>query len=246
MAEISLVVPLVVAAGSALHCLSMCGGIAGALTVSLPAQIQQNRTNALVYLLVANGGRVISYAMAGWLVALFGQSLFMSLSPRYGHTILESVSGVVLVLAGLHLGGHGTWLRRIEHLGAPLWRLLEPYAYRLMTSHGVGYMLTFGLIWGWLPCSLVYAALVWSSSVGTPADSALNMAMFGVGTCMVTLPAGWVIHRLTQWAMRYHVRELVSMLLILAGMYTLFFALLPIGRPLSPEPFQEIGYCHDQ
>ncbi|MBF0124174.1 MAG: sulfite exporter TauE/SafE family protein [Magnetococcales bacterium] len=246
MSEISLLVPLMVAMGSALHCLGMCGGIAGALTLSLPISTRQHRLHTLSYLLAVNVGRLTSYALAGWLMARFGQPLFMMLSPQYGHRILEGIAGLTLILTGFYFSGQATWLRGIERLGMPLWRALEPYGRRFITPHHIGHALLFGVVWGWLPCSLVYTALIWSSAIGTPIDSALHMALFGLGTCVVTLPASWTAHRLAQLTLRYHIKVIVAFLSVAAGLATLFYALFPVEHYLPTQPFPGVIHHHGQ
>jgi sulfite exporter TauE/SafE len=47
-----------------------------------------------------------------------------------------------------------------------------------------------GLLWGWLPCGLVYGALVAAAFAGSAEAGAAAMAAFGLGTLPWLLAAG--------------------------------------------------------
>lgn len=187
--KISLLVPLLLALSSLLHCFGMCGGIMGAMVFHVTASMQGR---AWLFLLAANVGRLLSYGVAGALVATFGHAFFRALSPSYGHILLQGLAGLILVGNGLFLLGRFPELRSIEGLGAHLWRGLEPLARRFMTPQTVGQAFLFGIVWGWFPCSLVYGALLWSSASCSATLGALVMVLFGVGTLPVMLSAGWL------------------------------------------------------
>ena len=53
-----------------------------------------------------------------------------------------------------------------------------------------------GLAWGWLPCGLVYGALLAAVFAGGAAQGALAMAAFGAGTLPWLLAAGVAAARL--------------------------------------------------
>ena len=56
--------------------------------------------------------------------------------------------------------------------------------------------LLLGMVWGWLPCGLVYSALIWSMSAGGLFSGALLMGAFGLGTLpnllLMGAAAGWM------------------------------------------------------
>ena len=54
-----------------------------------------------------------------------------------------------------------------------------------------------GVVWGWLPCGLVYSVLVWALSAGSAVGGGLLMASFGVGTLPTLLALGAAAARLT-------------------------------------------------
>ena len=188
--EYSLFAVFTVGLVSTLHCLGMCGGIIGALSLSLPAEVQHNRWRLLPFVLTYNLGRIISYALAGALVGAVGNRLFAAISPQYGHLVLQWLAAAVMLAMGLYLAGWFPRLALLESAGRPLWRALEPLGQRLLPVKNPLHALLFGLIWGWLPCGLVYSVLIYAASAGGALQGALFMVAFGVGTLPMVATAG--------------------------------------------------------
>ncbi|MBF0582655.1 MAG: sulfite exporter TauE/SafE family protein [Magnetococcales bacterium] len=193
METFSLFIPLLLAFSSGLHCLGMCGGIVGAMTFRVSSVPVAQRKRVWLLSLAANMGRLVSYAVAGALVTLFGHALFTTLSPGYGHLLLQGLAGIILVGNGLFLIGRFPHMHMIEQLGSHLWLLLEPFAKRFMTPQTLLQAFVFGLVWGWFPCSLVYGTLLWSSGSCSVLSGAVVMLLFGAGTLPVMLSAGWLV-----------------------------------------------------
>ena len=182
--------PLLIGLTSALHCVGMCGGIIGALSLGLDPAVRAHRGRLLVHVTGYNLGRVLSYAAAGALAGGLGSGLAGGLAGGTGHRLLALASAALLVAIGLHLAGWFPAFARVEQLGRPLWRRLEPVGRRLLPVRSPGQALAFGLVWGWLPCGLVYATLLLATAAGSAAGGALTMALFGLGTLPATLATG--------------------------------------------------------
>ena len=67
---------------SALHCFGMCGGIVGALTMSLHPDIRARQDQLAFYNLAYNLGRILSYAVAGLMVGLLGRNAGATINRR--------------------------------------------------------------------------------------------------------------------------------------------------------------------
>lgn len=185
---------------STLHCVGMCGGIVGALTFSLPEAVRARRGRLAAYVSAYNLGRITSYTAAGALGGWFGARLFEAFSPRYGYRVLQGLAAVLMVGIGLYLAG---WLPRfavIERIGAPVWQRLEPLGRRLLPVRTPWHAYAFGLVWGWLPCGLVYTMLLWTTASGSAAAGALFMLAFGAGTLPPVMATGIV----TGWIVRFN------------------------------------------
>lgn len=209
---------------STLHCLGMCGGIIGALTLSLPPEVRAARWRLVSYVGAYNIGRILSYTLAGAVFGAFGQRLFQALSPTYGHLLLQGLAALVLVSIGLYLAGWFPRFTGIEALGAPLWRRLEPLGQRLLPVRSPAYALLFGTIWGWLPCGLVYSALLWTTTTGGAVTGALTMLAFGAGTLPGVMSAGVFTGWLTRVTRLPYVRQGVGLTLIVLAVVSLWLA----------------------
>ncbi len=196
------------------HCLGMCGGLMGALTLAIPPE---QRARRLRLLLAYNLGRILSYAAAGLLIGLAGWAVASSPAAM----LLRVLAGLLLIAMGLYLAGWWSGLTRIEAVGRHLWRHLQPVASRLMPVSSLPRALLLGAVWGWLPCGLVYSTLLWASSQGSPGESALLMLAFGLGTWPVLLATGMAAERLTTLLRRRGVRIAGGLLVILFGIWTL-------------------------
>lgn len=196
------------------HCLGMCGGLMGALTLAIPPE---QRGRRLRLLLGYNLGRILSYATAGLLLGLGGWALANSPAA----TVLRVIAALLLIAMGLYLAGWWSGLTRIEALGKGLWRFIQPVTKRFMPVRGLPQAITLGALWGWLPCGLVYSTLLWAASQGDALDSALLMLAFGLGTWPVLLATGLAAERLTSLLRQRGVRIAGGLLIILFGFWTL-------------------------
>jgi len=196
------------------HCLGMCGGLMGALTLAIP---KEQRSRRFRLLLAYNLGRILSYAAAGLLLGLAGWAVANSAAAMY----MRILAGLLLICMGLYLAGWWSGLTRIEGLGRGLWRHIQPVANRLLPVSSLPRALLLGALWGWLPCGLVYSTLIWSASQGSAIDSALLMLAFGLGTWPVLLATGLAAERVTALLRKRSVRMAGGLLVILFGIWTL-------------------------
>ncbi len=210
---------------STLHCLGMCGGVIGALTLSLPNEIRSNRLRVLPFVSAYNLGRITSYTLAGALAGAFGETVLTFISPYYGHTILLTLATILMIGIGLYLGGWLPIMARIEKLGQPIWRRIEPLGRRWLPVSAPWQAYLFGLVWGWLPCSLVYGALIWSSSSGSAANGALFMLSFGAGTLPTVMGAGILTGWMTRLSRHKALRPAVGISIIVMALVSLVVTL---------------------
>ncbi|AJQ45920.1 MULTISPECIES: sulfite exporter TauE/SafE family protein [Pseudomonas] len=196
------------------HCLGMCGGLMGALTLAIPPE---QRGRRLRLLLAYNLGRILSYASAGLLLGLAGWAVASSPAAL----ALRVVAALLLIAMGLYLAGWWSGLTRIEALGRGLWRHIQPVASRLLPVSSLPRALLLGALWGWLPCGLVYSTLLWAASQGNAGYSAALMLAFGLGTWPVLLATGLAAERVNALLRRRSVRVAGGVLVMLFGIWTL-------------------------
>ncbi|PCJ88685.1 MAG: hypothetical protein COA54_02260 [Thiotrichaceae bacterium] len=207
---------------SSLHCIGMCGGIIGALSLSLPLEIRNNKAKLFSFVLSYNIGRLLSYGMAGLIAGAVGTSVLQSTGFDQGHAILRSIGVAMMVAIGLYLTGWLPQLARVEKIGIPIWKRLEPIGRKLVPVASIPKALAYGLIWGWLPCGLVYFVLIWALTAGDAWLGAMTMIAFGAGTLPTLITAGFMTSWITRFAHSTKARQIVGLLIIVMAIGSLF------------------------
>ena len=199
------------------HCIGMCGGIVGALSLGAGTRPALH--------LAYNSGRIVSYVLAGAFAgALGGVSLALS-GQLPLRIILYVLANLMLVALGLYLMGITRALAFSERFGQKLWRHVQPLTRRFLPARTVAQAFPLGLLWGWLPCGLVYSALVTALSSGSALHGAGLMLAFGLGTLPNLLLAGLLAVRLKAYAMKPAVRITAGLLVLGFGLWGLFAAI---------------------
>ena len=212
---------------STLHCFGMCGGLVGAMTMSLEPKIRNNQSQLGLYTLAYNTGRIASYVVAGFLVGWFGQTLRDFLMPEEGVAILRLIASLLIIAMGFFIAGWFPQFSRIEKIGTPLWRYLQPLAQKLLPVKSLWQAFLFGAVWGWLPCGLVYYVLLISPANDGAINSALFMLFFGLGTLLPLMSAGFLTGRLAPLQNSQKIRHLAGVVLIIMGIISLLLAVHP-------------------
>jgi sulfite exporter TauE/SafE len=202
--------------GSA-HCLGMCGGLASALGLNTPIDTTK-QSNRFYFLVFYNTGRIISYCIAGLIVGALGFWLSKQLSAL---EVLRYLAGALLILMGLYLGQWFNGILWTEKLGSKLWPLIQPFSKRFMPVRSLKDALFVGLIWGWLPCGLVYSALIWASLEANVIGSSMIMLAFGIGTLPSMLATGIFAQNLSKIIRQQWFRSVAGGLMILFGVWSL-------------------------
>ena len=110
--------------------------------------------------------------------------------------ILFAAANLLLLFIGLYLAGLNAYAAQVEKLGRPVWRRLNPLLNRLLPIQNTPACFGVGLLWGWLPCGMVYSASLYALGSGKAADGALMMLAFGLGTLPNLLAMGLFANQL--------------------------------------------------
>lgn len=207
------------------HCVGMCGGVVGAMTFGLPEQERRPGGRLLLFLAGYNLGRIASYTLAGLIVGGVAGLAVDLVDLRTATMGLLLLAGSFMLLLGLYLAGWWRGLAQIERLGGLLWRRIEPLARRLMIVRTPWQTLPMGLVWGWLPCGLVYSALILALAAGGPLEGALVMLSFGLGTLPNLMLIGVFAAQLSRFTRNPRVRVVAGLLVMGFGVYYLGLAL---------------------
>jgi sulfite exporter TauE/SafE len=202
------------------HCFGMCGGIVGALSSGLALELQTSRWRLVAAQLAYNSGRISSYVFAGVLLGLFGQQLGEA-GLLEGFPLGRIIAGVVMILFGIYLAGWWHSLLWLEKAGAGLWKYIEPFGRRYIPVRSAGQAFLLGLVWGWLPCGMVYAVLALALTSGSGAEGGMLMLAFGLGTLPALLGMGLAYNTLSRFIRDPRIRMLAGILVIVMGILML-------------------------
>ncbi|MCK5871951.1 MAG: sulfite exporter TauE/SafE family protein [Methylococcales bacterium] len=213
---------------SSIHCIGMCGSTIGTLTLSLSSTVRNNKKKLFFFVLSYNIGRISSYAIAGALVGLLGTLLKFPLSELQAYRTMQLFSGVIMAGSGFYIAGWFPRFAYIERLGAKFWRLIEPLGHQLIPVKTRLHAILFGMVWGWMPCGLVYSALTLSASTGDVLRSCFSMLAFGLGTLPAVMGVGIMTGILTKLSRMSRFKQIIGILLITLALLAVFPWLNPM------------------
>lgn len=192
------------------HCAVMCGGIVSA--ISLPSA---NSSPSFIRSLFYNVGRISSYSFIGAVFGGVGYGLTIMANIKALQLGLSLFSAIILIFMGLYITGWLNWLVKIELVGKNIWQKIEPLGRKWIPIqyHYQAYFV--GLVWGWLPCGLVYSVLIWSLTAGSALNGGLLMLAFGLGTLPNLLAMGWFSNALTGLLRKQWVKQLAGLVIII-------------------------------
>ncbi len=239
--ELSLFTALSIGFLGSAHCIGMCGGIVGALTSGMAHTDGQLRAPQILYHLNYNAGRILSYSVAGAIAGLLGaQSTKLTLD--FAVPLGSLIAGLIMIALGLYLAGWSRAITWLENMGQYIWRYVQPIGQRFLPVRSATHAFGLGLVWGWLPCGLVYSALALSLLSASPVQGALLMFVFGLGTLPVLLVMGRAYEHLRGVVRNPLVRRCVGVTVILVGVYTLTTAVTGQGHHHAPTSHSQMDH----
>jgi sulfite exporter TauE/SafE len=199
------------------HCIGMCGGLIGALSVAI-----EPKQTTLRYLLIFsyNLGRIVSYVF----IATVFYLLIHQIEHYFWLSFLRILAGVMLIAMGLYLAGWWKGLTYLEKVGGYFWKFIQPLSQKLLPIKTIHQAFLLGLVWGWLPCGLIYSALTYSFTASSALNAALIMLFFALGTLPAVVLSGLVADKLLSLIKKQGVRNLFALLVIAFGVWTLLIA----------------------
>jgi sulfite exporter TauE/SafE len=204
---------------SSLHCAAMCGAIASSfLMATRPAT---DATARLSPLLAAQAGRIAGYVLAGALVGQSGAAMMGLLDRAELYRVLQYAATITLIWIGLSVAGLLPSLGRIDRVLRPVGQGVQ----RLQASmSGAGLASPFGagLLWGMMPCGMVYAALFSALLTGRMEGGLLLMLGFGFGTLPAVTASALGISQFRVLAAHAEARTTIGLLIAGIGVTSLW------------------------
>ena len=208
-----------------LHCLGMCGPIAFLLPLD-----QENNAKKLAQVFIYHSGRLLAYGTIGILFGLLGKGLsIFGIQQK-----LSIVVGVVMILVVLVPGKYFN----ANKLSKPIYGILGKIKSRLGTElkkKTPDAFLTIGFLNGFLPCGLVYMALLGAIAYGNALQGGLYMVLFGAGT--IPLMTAVVFSKnMFNNPVKNGLRKLIPVFVVIIGVLFIIRG-LGLGIPyVSPKP----------
>lgn len=202
------------------HCIAMCGAACAGI-----GQAGAERKNSALWSF--QGGRVLGYSALGALAAAsmrgLGWLTVQSAALRPAWTLFH-VATMVLGLLLLIKAQQPVWL---EQVGRKIWSR----ARALAAGRGRGAPLVIGMLWTFLPCGLLYSALLVAALTGQVLEGAAVMALFALGTSVSMMAGPWLWLRLYgngsgDWGVR-----LAGLALAASSVWALWMAYAHNGAP---------------
>jgi sulfite exporter TauE/SafE len=215
----------------------MCGSIIGTLTLSLSPEIRNKKKLLLPFVFNYNFGRIFSYTMAGAIAGFVHSIAMVHFAESHGHRFLQILSAIIMASAGFYVAGWFPRFAYIEKAGSKFWKLIEPYGRKLIPVKNLSQAFVFGMVWGWLPCGLVYAALALAAVTGDAKVSALTMLFFGLGTLPAVMGVGIMTGILTRLSRMQRFKQAI-------GLFMIALALLAAMPWLNPMAFTNHTTLH--
>lgn len=207
------------------HCVGMCGGIVGALSFATQQNKSAKKSSLFTLLLAYNFGRLFSYAMAGGVMGSVGWLLARWSDIHNIQLMMQFLAGIFMLMMGLYISGWWMGLVRLEKIGGIVWQYIQPVAQKILPVNNSLQAMALGLLWGWLPCGLVYSVLVWAIAAGSFQQGALLMLSFGLGTLPNLLAMGLFANQLKLFVQKQSVRYLAGTMVILFALWNIGLAL---------------------
>jgi uncharacterized protein len=201
------------------HCLGMCGGIVTAFGLSMQ-HVSDSKKNGLI--LTYHLGRLISYSLLGLIASLVGVAIFQSIMSNSAPRI---VLGAVLVLIGLAMLGLPLF-NQLEKFGMRFWQSLAPIRKKVFPIDSFGKALVAGLLWGFLPCGLVYGALMMAIAGNNIATGAALMFVFGLGTMPMLIATQKTVGMLQSSIKNFRLRQINGVIMMLSGLAVIFIPMM--------------------
>lgn len=198
------------------HCVGMCGGLANILAI-ITLKTNKSNINLIICSFYQNIGRVSSYLF----ISLFLISIeyFMELAK-----VFRIISGILFIMLGMNLLNKWSLILKIEKIASFVWKVLIDKI--KIPKSGVSKKNSYfiGLIWGFLPCSLVYTTSIWAASKNNIKITIILMISFGLGTIPSMITSGFFMSKICYFLKKTYTRNISGVLIIILGIWTLMAA----------------------
>ena len=209
---------------SSLHCIGMCGPIAMMLPVN-----RNNPAEKVIQILIYHIGRLTAYASLGLIFGLLGRGFYMAGIQQQLSIAVGILMIVIVVVPEREFMKY--------NFSKPVYRLLSKIKSNLgnqFKRKSPDAFFTIGLLNGFLPCGLVYAALFGAIAMQNLTLSVTYMILYGIGTVPM-MSAVVYLSNLLSIPVRNKLQKIILIVVIFIGIMFIFRGLGLDIAYLSPR-----------
>ena len=215
---------LVLGLAGSFHCIGMCGPIAFVLPVDRSSKIK-----VFYQTFLYNFGRLISYSLIGLLFGFIGKGLYLA-GFQQRLSVLMGVIMIATIVIPISLFNK-------YNFSKPLYKIINQVKLKLglyLNKKSNKALFSIGFFNGFLPCGLVYMALIGSISTGNSLQGALYMAIFGLGTIPM-MSAAILLGNFVSVPFRAKIQKVIPVFVVIIGLLFILRG-LGLGIPyISPS-----------
>jgi len=215
---------LILGLAGSFHCIGMCGPIAFILPID-----KSSAAKTFIQTFLYHFGRLISYAIIGILFGFLGKGLYLA-GFQQNLSILMGVIMILTVIIPVSIFNKFNFSK-------PLYKLigkLKQYLGLYLNKKSNKAIFTIGFLNGFLPCGLVYMALIGAISTGNAFQGELYMAVFGLGTIPM-MSGAILLGNFINISIRNKIQKIIPILVIIIGLLFILRG-LGLGIPYISPP----------
>ena len=206
------------------HCIGMCGPIAFVIPVD-----KSNKAKAVFQTFLYHFGRLLTYSLIGLLFGLIGKGLYLAGFQQR----LSILMGVVMILIVLMPSSVSNKFK----IAQPFYRAIGLVKQKMglyLSKKSSKSIFFIGFFNGFLPCGLVYMAVLGAISTGNYSEGVLYMLLFGIGTVPM-MTGALLLGNFVTLKFRNRIQKAIPVFVIVIGILFILRG-LGLGIPyLSPS-----------
>ncbi|HQX04316.1 MAG TPA: sulfite exporter TauE/SafE family protein [Flavobacterium sp.] len=191
---------------SSFHCIGMCGPIAMMLPID-----RSNQTKKVFQILLYHLGRLTAYGMLGLFFGILGKGLFLAGFQQKLSIFVGIMMIIFVIVPEKKLAQY--------NFSKPIYKLISKVKSHLgaqFKRKSPDALFTIGLLNGFLPCGLVYAALFGAIAMQSELLGVAYMVLYGIGTIPM-MSAVVLLSNFITVPVRNRIQKLIPIVVILIG-----------------------------
>ena len=188
------------------HCVGMCGPIAFIIPIN-----RASNSSLIFQTFLYHFGRILSYTIIGFIFGSIGKGLYLAGFQQR----LSILMGIIMIAVTLV----PVTIFNKYNFSKPLYKLINIVKHKLglyLKQKSNRAIFSVGFFNGFLPCGLVYIALIGAISTGNSLKGALYMAFFGLGTVPL-MTSAILLGNFVSISIRKKIQKVIPVFVIIIG-----------------------------